>query len=98
MRCSQEYKTKCIELYQQSKWAETPDGVKKHNFRCMVRKCFHMEKANDSDVLKHKNFSKKGISEEKLELVSQVLAGNVNQAVAIKAGINESMLAMGSKI
>ncbi len=28
MRYSQEYKIKCIELYREGKWPETPDGIK----------------------------------------------------------------------
>ena len=92
MRYSQEYKMKCIELYRQGKWPQTPDGIKKQNFRCMIRKWSRMEEENNSDVLKHKNFNKKWTPEEKLELVSQVLAGKSNQAVAIKAGIHDGML------
>ena len=92
MRYSQEYKMNCIELYRQGKWPETPDGIKQHNFRCMVRRWSRIEESNDSDVLKHKNFNKKWTPEEELELVSQVLAGKANQVVAIEAGINEGML------
>ena len=92
MRYSQEYKMNCIELYRQGKWPETPDGIKQHNFRCMVRRWSRMEESNDLDVLKHKNFNKKWTPEEKLELVSQVLAGKANQVVAIEAGINDGML------
>ena len=92
MRYSQEYKMNCIELYRNGEWPETPDGIKESNFRCMVRRWVRMEEANDSDVLKHKNFNKNWTPEEKLELVSQVLAGKANQAVAIEAGINDGML------
>ena len=92
MRYSQEYKMNCIELYRQGKWPETPDGIKEPNFRCMVRRWLRMEEANGSDVLKHKNFNKQWTPEEKYELVSQVLAGKANQAVAIEAGISEGML------
>ena len=92
MRYSQEYKMYCIELYRQGKWPETPNEIKVHNFRCMIRRWARMEEANDSDVFKHKKFNKKWMPEEKFELVSQVLAGKANQAVAIKAGINEGML------
>lgn len=38
MRYSQEYKMNCFELYRHGKWPETPDGIKEHNFRCMVRR------------------------------------------------------------
>lgn len=51
-----------------------------------------MEEVNDSDILKHKDFNKNWTPEEKLELVSQLLAGKANLAVAIEAGINEGML------
>ena len=92
MRYSQEYKMNCVELYRQGKWPETPNGIKEHNFKCMVRRWARTEEANDSDIFKRKVFYKKWKPEEKLELVSQVLAGKANQAVAIEAGINEGML------
>jgi len=92
MRYSYEFKKECVQLYREGKWPETPPGVKEHNFKCMVRRWFRMEEAQDSDVLKHKNFNKRWTPEEKLELVSQVLAGKANQAVAIEAGINDGML------
>ena len=92
MRYSQEYKMNCIELYRNGEWPETPEGIKKSNFRIMIRRWVRMEEANDSDVLKHKNFNKQWTPEEKYELVSQVLAGKSNQAVAIEAGISDGML------
>ena len=82
----------CIELYRNGEWPETPDGIKESNFRCMVRRWVRMEDAVNPDVFKRKNFYKKWTPEEKLELVSQVLAGKANQAVAIEAGISDSML------
>ena len=92
MRYSQEYKMNCIELYRQGKWPETPDGIKKQAFRSMIRRWFRMEEINNSDVLKHKNCNKQWTPEEKYELVSQVLAGKANLAVAIEAGISDGML------
>ena len=92
MRYSQEYKMNCIELYRNGKWPETPEGIKEHNFRCMIRRWVRIEEATNSDVFKRKNFYKKWTSEEKMELVSQVLAGKANQAVAFEAGISEGML------
>ena len=39
MRYSYEFKKKCIELYRQGQWTETPDGIKdSSNFRDMVRR------------------------------------------------------------
>lgn len=92
MRYSQEYKMNCIELYRNGEWPKTPEGIKEHNFRCMVRRWARIEEANDSDVLKHKNCNKKWTPEAKLELVSQVLAGKANLAVSIEAGISDGML------
>ena len=92
MRYSQEYKMNCIELYRNGKWPETPEGIKEHNFRCMIRRWVRIEEATNSDVFKRKDFYKKWTLEEKMELVSQVLAGKANQAVAFEAGISEGML------
>ena len=92
MRYSQEYKMNCIELYRNGEWPETPEGIKEHNFRCMIRRWDRIEEATNSDVFKRKNFQKKSTPEEKMELVSQVLAGKANQAVAFEAGINDGML------
>ena len=92
MRYSQEYKMNCIELYRQGKWPETPDGVKEHNFKCMIRRWSRMEEANDSDVLKHKNFNKNWTPEEKLELVEKVLAGRGIRPVADEAGVSSGQL------
>ena len=92
MRYSYEYKRECVELYRQGKWPVTPTGIKEHNFKCTVRRWVRMEEARDSEILKHKNFNKCWTPDEKLELVSQVLAGKANQAVAIEAGISDGML------
>ena len=58
----------------------------------MVRRWSRMEKVNNPDVLKHKNFNKNWTPEEKFQFVSQVHAGKANQAVSIAAGIHEGML------
>ena len=82
----------CIELYRKGEWPETPEGIKEKNFRCMIRRWVRIEEATDSDVFKRKNFYKKWTPEEKLELVSRVLAGKPNQAVAFESGISDGML------
>ena len=92
MRYSYEYKRKCVELYREGKWAETPEGIKEHNFRIMVARWSRVENEQNPEMLKHKNFNKRWTVEEKLELVSQVMAGKSNQSVAISAGINSGML------
>jgi transposase-like protein len=51
-----------------------------------------MEEANGPEVLKHKGQNKVWKPEERLELVSKVLAGGSVMSVAINAGINIGLL------
>ena len=93
MRYSYEYKRKCVELYRQGKWPETPDGIKNpKEFRNMIRRWVRMEDANGPDVLKHKGQNKEWTPEERLELVSKVLAGASIKSVSIDAGIDSGLL------
>ena len=92
MRYSYEYKKECVELYRQGEWAATPEGVNESNFHITIRKWVRLEEIHGPEVLKHKNHNKVWTPEEKLELVSQVLAGKSNESVAISAGIHEGML------
>ena len=92
MRYSYEYKRNCIELYRQGKWPETPKGIKERNFRIMIGRWVRIEKYQGPEALRHKNFNKIWTPEEKLELISQVLAGKSNQEVALSAGISGGML------
>ena len=92
MRYSQDYKLNCIELYRQGKWPETPPGIKQDNFRIMIRRWVQIENIQGQDALRHKNHNKTWTPEEKLSLVSQVMAGQSNQSVAISAGINSGLL------
>ena len=92
MRYSYEYKMNCIELYRQGQWPDTPEGIKEHNFRIMVRRWSQTEKANGADALRCTHRNKEWTPEEKLELIAQVIAGNAIQSVSISAGINSGML------
>ena len=92
MRYSHEYKLDCIELYRQGKWPETPEGIKERNFRIMIGRWARIEDSQGSEALRHQNFNKIWAPEEKLELISQVIAGKSIQSVAISAGINSGML------
>ena len=92
MRYSHEYKLNCIALYRQGKWPETPEGIKEHNFRTMIGRWARIEDSQGPDALRHQNFNKTWTPEEKLELISQVLAGKSNQSVALSAGIHSGML------
>ena len=93
MRYSYEYKRRCVELYWRGEWPESPDGTKlPKDFHNMVRRWARMEEANGPEALKHKGTDKEWSPEEKLELVSRVLAGASNQSVAIEAGVAISLL------
>ena len=93
MRYSYEYKRKCVELYREGKWPETPDGIKDlEHFHGKIREWVRMEDANGPEVLKHKSQNKEWSPEERLELISRVLAGASIRSVAMDAGINSGML------
>ena len=92
MRYSNEYKKNCIELYRQGKWPETPDGIKKKNFHNMIRRWERRVQSQGPEAVEHGNGNRKWTTEEKMELVSQVLAGKSNQEVALSAGINSGTL------
>ena len=88
MRYTYEYKKKCVEMYRKGKWPETPLGITKDGFHSMVRKWARAEVANGSEVLQHTGNNRRWTPEEKLELVSEVLAGASVLSVATNAGIN----------
>ena len=92
MRYTYEYKRKCVELYREGKWPETPVGVKQKSFHLTIRKWSRMEEACGPEVLHHKSQNKEWTAEEKYELVAKVLAGVSNKEVAFTAGINDGLL------
>ena len=93
MRYSYEYKRKCVELYREGRWPETPEGIKDpENFRIMIRRWVRMEEENGPDVLRHKGQNREWGAEERLELVSRVLAGASVTSIAVGAGINSGLL------
>ena len=93
MRYSYEYKRKCIEMYREGKWPKTPDGIKDpKQFHGKIREWAHLEDAHGPEVLKHKGRNKEWRPEERLELVSKVLAGASIRSVAVDAGINNGLL------
>ena len=83
MRYTYEYKRKCVELYREGKWPETPEGVSDKSFRDKVRLWVRAEDSRGPEALKHKNFNRNWTPEERLELVSQVMSGKSCVSVAI---------------
>ena len=92
MRYTYEYKRKCVELYREGKWPETPEGVSDKSFRDKVRLWVRAEDSRGPEALKHKNFNRNWTPEERLELVSQVMSGKSCVSVAIEAGIQDRLL------
>ena len=92
MRYSFEYKIKCVETYRSGVYPETPEGVSDDCFRSKVRKWNRIEKTFGIEGLKHRNCNRSWAPEEKLFLISQVLAGKSYLEVAIFNGIEDSIL------
>ena len=88
MRYSYEFKMYCIELYQQGKWPDTPEGIKTKNFRIMISRWKRKVDSSGPLVLLHSKSKKKWTAKEKYELVKSVLDGRSCQSVALENGIN----------
>ena len=92
MRYSYEFKRKCVELYRKGKWPDTPEGVREDTFHKAINQWFRIENSQGPEALRHRSFNKVWTPEEKLELISEVLAGKSNKEVALTAGISDGML------
>ena len=93
MRYSYECKRKCVEMYREGRWPETPAGIKNpENFHEMIRRWSHAEEANGPEILKHKGTNKVWTPEEKYELVAKVIAGSSMRSVSSMAGIHSGLL------
>lgn len=93
MRYSYEFKRKAVELYRQGKWIDSPEEIQNlKNFHDMIVRWYHLEETNGPEVLKHKGTNKVWSPEEKLELVSKVLAGSSLKSVSDIVGINHGLL------
>ena len=92
MRYSYEFKLMCVDLYQSGRYPDIPDDANPKRFKDNVREWSRMVDSNGPEVLKHKVFNKVWSPEEKLELVSQVIAGKSRTDIALKAGISPGML------
>lgn len=58
MKYSYKYKKKCVKLYKQCKWPETPEGVSVSRFHHAVVEWTRLEKACGSEMMKDKNKNK----------------------------------------
>lgn len=92
MRYSHAYKLECVELYRNGIMPEPPKNVTKRAFRETIRRWSRMEQSCGPESLKCKKHNKTWTADEKLEFISQVLAGESNKKVACNNGISEAML------
>ena len=92
MRYSFEFKMKCVKLYRQGIWAETPEKVMKSSFRKKIREWDKIEKIRGPKGLERVKRQRKWSQEEKLTFVLQVLNGKTLTEVSFPAGINHGLL------
>ena len=92
MRYSYEFKRKCVEMYYEGRYPETPEGISEWRFHKAVRGWVRLEEAQGPEALQHKHKNKVWMPETKLELISQVIAGKACAEVAIANGINPGQL------
>ena len=92
MRYSYEFKLMCVELYHLGSYPDIPEGLNPDTLKSQIREWSRMVDLHGPEVLKHRVFNKLWTPEEKLELVSKVIAGIPSKKVAIEAGISTGML------
>jgi transposase-like protein len=92
MRHTFEFKTKCVEMYREGKYPETPDGISEWRFHKTIRQWVRLQDAHGPEVLQHKRQNRSWTVDEKLEMISQVIAGKACAEVAIANGIHSGQL------
>ena len=92
MRYSFEFKMKCVELYRQGIWVETPEKVKQQSFRRKIRSWDKIEKIHGPKGLERVKKQRSWTVEEKLTFVLQILNGKALTEVAFSAGISDGLL------
>ena len=85
MRYSYEFKRKCVEMYHQGIYPDTPEGIDPKRFRGQVRDWVKIEESSGADALRHKGHNRNWTPEDKLELVAKVIAGESNRSVSANA-------------
>lgn len=80
MKYSYEFKKECVQLYCLEEWGDTGDK----QFRDMIMICSRLENLHGPEVLKH-NSNRVWTTDEKLELISKVMAGESINLITIKA-------------
>ena len=82
MRYSYEFKMMCVELYHSGSYPDIPEGLNPNTLKRHIREWSRLVDLHGPEVLKHKVFNKVWTPEEKLELISKVIAGTPRTKVA----------------
>ena len=69
------FKLKCVELYKNGRWHETPEGIGQKNFRKGITTWVKIADLHGIDALKHPTTCTEYTVEERYALVARVLAG-----------------------
>ena len=64
MRYSYEYKRKCVEMYRQGQWPDTPNDLSQRYFRHLIKEWVKMEDANGPKCLNIKELIKFGLQKK----------------------------------
>ena len=92
MKYSWEFKQRCVEMYREGRYPETPEGISKKKFHDEIREWARTEEAAGPEALMHKNQNRIWTAEDRYELVAKVLSGQSMNSVATSAGINSGLL------
>ena len=93
MKYSYEFKRKCVQMYREGIWPETPEGFSDpKDFHKMIRDWRKIEDLNGPEALKPRRSFRKWTSEQKYELIARILAGESVKYVACEANISYSLL------
>lgn len=82
MKYSYEFKKECVQLYRLRKWADTPEGIRDKQFHDMIIIQSKLENLHGPEVLK-RNSNRVWITDEKLELISKIMAGKSVRSIAV---------------
>ena len=92
MRFSYEFKKECVEAHRNGVYLDTPEGISTACFRSHVRRWRRLEDLHGPEALKHKQCHSIWTAEQKLELVTKVMAGESVNSVAESVCITAQLL------
>ena len=98
MRYTYEFKLKCVDLYRQGRYPETPKGLSDRDFHKQIRRWVRTAEKNGDGSLRPRTHDRIWTADEKYELVAQVLAGKSCSEVGILNEISSGLLPIWKSI